>query len=37
MNPVPVMKLIEVIRGLQTSNETLAITNKYLMKFRKNK
>jgi 3-hydroxybutyryl-CoA dehydrogenase len=24
MNPVPVMKLVEVIRGLQTSNETLA-------------
>ena len=26
MNPVPVMKLIEVIRGLQTSDETLATT-----------
>ncbi|EGR34604.1 hypothetical protein IMG5_006030 [Ichthyophthirius multifiliis] len=26
MNPVPVMKLIEVIRGLQTSEETLNIT-----------
>src|SRR5512141_466522 len=24
MNPVPVMKLVEVIRGLQTSQETLA-------------
>ena len=23
MNPVPVMKLVEVIKGLQTSNETL--------------
>jgi 3-hydroxybutyryl-CoA dehydrogenase len=27
MNPVPVMKLIEVIRGLATSDETLQITN----------
>lgn len=26
MNPVPVMKLIEVIRGLQTSDETLKTT-----------
>jgi 3-hydroxybutyryl-CoA dehydrogenase len=25
MNPVPVMKLIEVIRGLETSNETVAV------------
>jgi 3-hydroxybutyryl-CoA dehydrogenase len=25
MNPVPVMKLVEVIRGLQTSDETLAL------------
>jgi 3-hydroxybutyryl-CoA dehydrogenase len=25
MNPVPVMKLVEVIRGLETSNETLAL------------
>ena len=24
-NPVPVMKLVEVIRGLATSNETYAI------------
>jgi len=24
MNPVPVMKLVELVRGLQTSNETLA-------------
>ena len=29
MNPVPVMKLVEVIRGLQTSDETLDITKKY--------
>jgi 3-hydroxybutyryl-CoA dehydrogenase len=27
MNPVPVMKLVEVIRGLATSDETLEITN----------
>ena len=27
MNPVPVMKLVEVIRGLATSDETLQITN----------
>src|SRR4051812_10372939 len=26
MNPVPVMKLVEVITGLQTSQETLATT-----------
>jgi 3-hydroxybutyryl-CoA dehydrogenase len=26
MNPVPVMKLVEVIRGLQTSDETLKLT-----------
>lgn len=26
MNPVPVMKLVEVISGLQTSPETLATT-----------
>ena len=26
MNPVPVMKLVEVIRGLQTSDETHAVT-----------
>ena len=26
MNPVPVMKLVEVIRGLQTSDETLNTT-----------
>lgn len=27
MNPVPVMKLVEVIRGLATSDDTLRITN----------
>jgi len=27
MNPVPVMKLVEVIRGLATSDETLQVTN----------
>ncbi|HCR70394.1 MAG TPA: 3-hydroxybutyryl-CoA dehydrogenase, partial [Anaerolineae bacterium] len=26
MNPVPVMKLVEVIKGLATSDETLATT-----------
>jgi 3-hydroxybutyryl-CoA dehydrogenase len=26
MNPVPIMKLVEVIKGLQTSDETLKIT-----------
>ena len=29
MNPVPVMKLVEVIRGLQTSDETLKMTQEY--------
>ena len=29
MNPVPVMKLVEVIRGLQTSDETLETTQQY--------
>ena len=28
MNPVPVMKLVEVIRGLQTSDETLQVTQR---------
>jgi 3-hydroxybutyryl-CoA dehydrogenase len=27
MNPVPIMKLVEVIRGLATSDETATITN----------
>ena len=30
MNPVPVMKLVEVIRALQTSDETLQTTQEYL-------
>lgn len=29
MNPVPVMKLVEVIRALQTSDETHQTTEKY--------
>jgi len=29
MNPVPVMKLVEVIRGLQTSDHTLGVTQEY--------
>ena len=29
MNPVPVMKLVEVIRGLQTSDETAAVTKAF--------
>jgi 3-hydroxybutyryl-CoA dehydrogenase len=28
MNPVPVMKLVELIRGLKTSNETIDVINK---------
>jgi 3-hydroxybutyryl-CoA dehydrogenase len=35
MNPVPVMKLIEVIRGLATSDETLQITNDLSVKMGK--
>ena len=27
MNPVPVMKLVEIIRGIQTSDETYAVVN----------
>jgi len=29
MNPVPVMKLVEVIRALQTSDETHQTTEEY--------
>ena len=29
MNPVPVMTLVEVIKGLETSEETLDLTKKY--------
>jgi 3-hydroxybutyryl-CoA dehydrogenase len=32
MNPVPVMKLVEVIKGLQTSNNTYETTTEYLNK-----
>ena len=35
MNPVPVMKLVEVIRGLATSDETLAATNDLSLKLGK--
>jgi 3-hydroxybutyryl-CoA dehydrogenase len=35
MNPVPVMKLVEVIRGLQTSDETLATVNAVAQKLEK--
>lgn len=31
MNPVPVMKLVEVIRALQTSDETHQTTEKYIL------
>ena len=35
MNPVPVMKLVEVVRGLPTSDETVEITTKLAQKFGK--
>ena len=35
MNPVPVMKLVEVIRGLATSDETFAVTWELCKKFSK--
>jgi len=35
MNPVPVMKLVEIIRGLATSDETFQITWDLAMKFGK--
>jgi 3-hydroxybutyryl-CoA dehydrogenase len=35
MNPVPVMKLVEVIRGLRTSDETLKVTWELAIKFGK--
>ena len=35
MNPVPVMKLVEVIRGLQTSDETLATVMQLAQKLEK--
>jgi 3-hydroxybutyryl-CoA dehydrogenase len=35
MNPVPVMKLVEIIRGLATSDETNKITNDLALKLKK--
>jgi len=35
MNPVPVMKLVEIIRGLATSDETNKITNDLTLKLKK--
>ena len=35
MNPVPIMKLVEVIRGLPTSNETFEVTWELCKKFAK--
>ena len=35
MNPVPVMKLVEIIRGLATSDETFATTRALAEKFGK--
>ncbi|MBF0507670.1 MAG: 3-hydroxybutyryl-CoA dehydrogenase [Deltaproteobacteria bacterium] len=35
MNPVPVMKLVEVIKGLATDQETLELTNALSLKFGK--
>lgn len=35
MNPVPVMNLVEVIKGLQTSNETLETTLELAQKMKK--
>ncbi len=35
MNPVPVMKLVEIIRGLATSDETNKITNDLAVKLKK--
>jgi 3-hydroxybutyryl-CoA dehydrogenase len=35
MNPVPVMKLVEIIRGLATSDETYEVTTKLAEKFKK--
>jgi 3-hydroxybutyryl-CoA dehydrogenase len=35
MNPVPVMKLVEVIRGSETSDETLAVVRAICEKFQK--
>ncbi len=35
MNPVPVMKLVEIVRGLPTSDETFAITSELAERFGK--
>ena len=35
MNPVPVMKLVEIIKGLATSQDTFAVTEKLSLKFGK--
>ena len=35
MNPVPVMKLVEIIRGLQTSEETFCATRGFVEKLDK--
>lgn len=35
MNPVPVMKLVEIIRGMGTSEETLAATQSFVEKLNK--
>jgi 3-hydroxybutyryl-CoA dehydrogenase len=35
MNPVPVMKLVEVIRGYSTSNETNNLVLKFLKTYKK--
>ena len=35
MNPVPVMKLVEVIKGLATEKETTELTNQLAIKFGK--
>ena len=35
MNPVPVMKLVEIIRGIATSDETFTITRDLALKFGK--
>ncbi|MDR3630946.1 MAG: 3-hydroxybutyryl-CoA dehydrogenase [Desulfocapsaceae bacterium] len=35
MNPVPVMQLVEIIRGLATSDETYAVTRDLTLKFSK--
>ena len=35
MNPVPVMKLVEIIRGLGTSDETYAVTEELVRKLGK--